>query len=304
MARREYKPEQQLDRPGDTFEAIAEMDIPERQFLLRPVIPTQGITMIYSTAGVGKTMLALSIAQAVGAGEEFAKWTAPAPEKVVYFDGEMALADVGPRVKALRPSMGNVRLYTPDRMDELLPDLALHEGRVFVERRLFDAKLLILDNLSTLFRSNSENEAKDWAVAQHWLLGLRRDGLSVLLLHHAGKSGMQRGTSKRVDVMDTVLALKLPPGYNRKRDGCRFEVHFEKSRGVWGEQASAFELKYKEVDGKAVWERKDGDMDPRRHEVMKLRATGKSLRQIALEMALSKSTVHRWLEEAGESDAW
>jgi len=36
---------------------------------------------------------------------------------------------------------------------------------------------------------------------QGWLLVLRRRGISVMVIHHAGKSGLQRGTSRREDVL-------------------------------------------------------------------------------------------------------
>lgn len=54
-----------------------------------------------------------------------------------------------------------------------------------------------------------------------------------MFIHHAGKSGAQRGTSKREDVLDTVVALKRPGDYVTSQ-GARFEVHFEKARGIFG----------------------------------------------------------------------
>ena len=54
-----------------------------------------------------------------------------------------------------------------------------------------------------------------------------------LSVHHANKNGMQRGTSKREDVLDTVIVLKRPADYTPEH-GARFEVHFEKSRGFFG----------------------------------------------------------------------
>ena len=49
---------------------------------------------------------------------------------------------------------------------------------------------------------------------QAWLLELRRRGMTVLLIHHAGKSGDQRGTSAREDIMDTVISLRRPREYS------------------------------------------------------------------------------------------
>ena len=58
---------------------------------------------------------------------------------------------------------------------------------------------------------------------------LRRQGVSVLLIHHAGVNGRQRGTSRREDALDTVIALRRPEDYSPE-EGARFEIHFEKLR--------------------------------------------------------------------------
>jgi putative DNA primase/helicase len=73
---------------------------------------------------------------------------------------------------------------------------------------LTDIDLLILDNLSTLLTSRSESASDAWVPIQTWLLKLRRQGKSVLLVHHAGTNGRQRGTSRREDALDTVMALR------------------------------------------------------------------------------------------------
>ena len=64
----------------------------------------------------------------------------------------------------------------------------------------------------------------------------------MLFIHHAGKSGTQRGTSRKEDVLDTVIGLRRPPDYSADQ-GCRFELHFEKSRGFHGCDAEPFEAR-------------------------------------------------------------
>ena len=101
--------------------------------------------------------------------------------------------------------------------------------------------LLILDNLSTLCTSRSESASDAWVPMQNWLLGLRRRGISVLLVHHARTNGRQRGTSRREDALDTVIALRRPEDYSPEQ-GARFEIHFEKLRNrVNGADAIPFE---------------------------------------------------------------
>jgi putative DNA primase/helicase len=74
-------------------------------------------------------------------------------------------------------------------------------------------ELLILHNLSTIF-TGSESAGDAWLPMQNWLLKLRRQGISVLLVHHAGTNGRQRGTSRREDALDTVIGLRRPEDYS------------------------------------------------------------------------------------------
>lgn len=57
----------------------------------------------------------------------------------------------------------------------------------------------------------------------------RRAGRSIVLVHHAGKGGAQRGTSKREDVLDTVIALRRPTDYSADQ-GARFNSFRESAR--------------------------------------------------------------------------
>ena len=100
--------------------------------------------------------------------------------------------------------------------------------------------LLILDNLSTLLTTGSEGASDSWLPMQHWLLRLRRKGIAVLRIHHAGVNGKQRGTSRREDALDTVIGLRRPADYSPEQ-GARFEVHVEKARTLVGDGALPFE---------------------------------------------------------------
>jgi hypothetical protein len=58
-----------------------------------------------------------------------------------------------------------------------------------------------------------ENEGESWVPMATWALARRREGRSVVFVHHAGKSGQQRGSSRREDLLDTVICLKHPSDY-------------------------------------------------------------------------------------------
>ena len=127
-----------------------------------------------------------------------------------------------------------------------------------------------------------------------WLLELRRCGMSVLVGHHAGKGGKQRGTSRREDVLDSVMVLRRPSDYE-PQEGARFEIHFEKSRGFTGDDAKAIEAKL-ETDnlGLATWKALALE-DKLAAQIWELHEQELSIREIAKELSVSKSTVQRRL---------
>jgi putative DNA primase/helicase len=170
-------------------------------------------------------------------------------------------------------------------------NLAKPEHQAALEPNLVGVELLVIDNISTLVSGGRENDADSWDAMQAWLLQLRRQGISVLLIHHAGRGDNARGTSKREDVLDTVIHLKRPEDYDPEQ-GARFEVHLTKARGVFGDAALPFEAQLEVIDGRAYWTCKtlrDGELD----EVEELTQAGHTVREIADQTGLSKSKVSR-----------
>ena len=235
------------------------MDIKPREMTLHAFLPAQGLAMLYSKRGVGKTYISLGISVAVASGGEFLTWKAPCARRVLYVDGEMPCSSLQERLSSIIagsktiPEDDSLRIITPDLQDRSLPDLASLSGQEMIEEHLEGVSLLVLDNLSALVRAGKENEGEGWLPVQDWALGLRRRGISVLFVHHAGKSGSQRGTSRREDLLDSVITLKHPSDYTPS-DGLRCEVHYEKTRGFFGEEAKPFEVRMQLGDRKeANW---------------------------------------------------
>ena len=125
-----------------------------------------------------------------------------------------------------------------------------HDGGA-LDPLLDGVDLLIIDNISTLCWAGSDNGAGSWTSMQEWILRLRKQGIAVLLIHHSGKSGEQRGTSRREDVLDTVIGLRRPEDYEPQQ-GARFEVHVEKSRAHFGDAGRPFEASLTSTDGRGL----------------------------------------------------
>lgn len=289
-------PSPQEIRPLRLRELLS-MQIPSKGMLLTPILPEKGLVMLYGPRGVGKTYISLSVSYAVATGGALMRWEAPQPRRVLYVDGEMPLVALRDRLDSIVKGSGfpadeqAFQLLAADHLDDGIPSLASPQGQAFIEKFLDGVSLLTLDNVSTLAATARDNDSDSWTPIQEWLLRLRRRGVSVLLNHHAAKGGQQRGTSRREDVLDTVIALRRPTD-SQATEGARFEVHFEKTRGMKGDEAKPFEAKLIQDGGGIAWTTRDlADADMER--VLALSAEGMSLRDIAEETGIPKSTVQR-----------
>lgn len=281
-----------------TLDEFLQLQLPKRGMLLDPILPSQGLCMLYAKRGVGKTHVALGIAYAVATGGKFLKWQAPHPKEVLYIDGEMpaiAMQERLMRISAAEnlkpPHPSFLRIITPDLQEGPMPNLSTKDGRDSIEELIQGANLVVIDNVSTLFRSGVENEAESWQPIQDWGLKLRRQGKSILFVHHASKGGNQRGTSKREDVLDTVIALRHLPDY-RAHQGALFGVNLEKTRHFAGEDANSFQVQLKEQEnGLWIWEVGVLQTDERVLEVAEALNEGLTIREIMERTGLTKSQV-------------
>jgi putative DNA primase/helicase len=282
-------------------------EIPPRERILAPWLLTQSLNMIYAWRGIGKTHVALGIAYATASGGKFLKWEAIKPRRVLYIDGEMPAASMQDRLKGLVASNDvdfdpdYFKLITPDLQTGAMPDLATAGGQDAIDAIMGDTELIVIDNLSCLARSGGrENDAESWLPIQPWALRQRQQGRSVLFLHHSGKGGAQRGTSKREDILDTVLTLKRPAEYN-PADGAVFEVHFEKTRDMHGDNAEPFEARLQtDTQGQCAWKYSSVE-DSTYDRVVTLANQGLSQKEIAEELTINKSNVSRHMRRANDA---
>jgi hypothetical protein len=282
---------------------LIETEFKPEEFILAPWLPTQGVSMIHSGPGVGKTFLAIGIAFATSAGTKFLKWESPQPRAVLYIDGEMAGDDIKKRYERIIVEHGfqlpskPLEIITPDINDDIIPDIGTTEGQKIIESQITDeCELVILDNLSCLQRSGIENEAEGWKVMQEWLLHLKSKGKAILLIHHSGKGGLQRGTSKREDFLNTILVLKRNPLYEFEEGAC-FEVHYEKARSVYGPAARPFEAKLDIAEG--VWTVRDLKMVTYDQVVRMMKENHKQA-EIAQILGKSKAAISQHVKRAKE----
>jgi putative DNA primase/helicase len=274
-----------------------------RQTLLDPWLFSQGLSMVHAYRSTGKTFFSMGIACAVSTGSNFLKWLASSPAGVLYVDGEMAAVSLQERLTATLASMNigdkppSLHIVTPDILSHGVPDLSTVSGQAALETVITpDIKLIVLDNLSCLCRTGQENRSESWLPVQEWCLKMRSQGKSILLVHHDGKTKEQRGTSKKEDLLDTVIQLTRPGGYHEP-EGCVFEVHFRKARELHGDTVRPFEARLTLDKGKpAVWTYRDIE-ESTRDKVRKLLDEGWQSKDISEELHITKSLVSKYKNE-------
>ncbi len=227
-------------------------DIAPRRDLLAPLLSADSAALVYGPGGIGKSLFALSLAWAVAAGGSFLGWRSPRPHRVLYVDGEMGVAAVRERLALLGPPPDGLAIMAHDLGHGPGGPLDLSEDAGI--ERLMAAwnrpELVVLDTLSSLVGLQS-GDAERWSRVQRFLLHQRRRRRAVLLVHHANRKGAMRGSTRREDLLDLVIALRRPDD-GPPAGGARFEVHFEKARH--GATPLAPILASLETDaGRAAW---------------------------------------------------
>lgn len=285
-----------------TLPELLGLSLQPREELLSPWLREKDLSMVYAPRGIGKTFFALGVGFAVASGGEFLRWKAKGRAGVLYVDGEMPTVTIQERLAEMaRASTVQVddvdlRLLSADDQESALPSLSAPEGREGVDKLIehHGPRLLILDNLSTLMGATVENDADSWEPIQGWLLSLRRQGVAVLLVHHSGKSGQgQRGSSKREDVLDSVISLQRPTDYEAT-EGARFEVRFTKARGLCGEATASFEATLaQDPHGYLRWTFQ-GSESRRFERAAAMYEDGASPAAVAIEVGVSRATAYRY----------
>ncbi len=217
---------------------FVDLPIEPKQTFLHPWCNEKSMILVAGDRGVGKTWWVLSVLHAVASGGEFGPWKCPEPVPCLYLDGEMSQQDVIGRLQHLGVSRGNglnnLFIFNEDYAHSMnLPPASLLDENWRENMRdvlkTMGIKLWAIDNLASLTPGADENSKQEWDPINRWLLSLRFEGITTIIVHHTGKSGKQRGTSAREDNLDVSIRLSVPSRYETL-DGASFIASFVKHR--------------------------------------------------------------------------
>ena len=210
-----------------TSSELRDLHLTPRKKLLGDWFCEGDLGFIFAFRGVGKTWFGLGLAQALSTGSWLGEWQAHEPVKMLYVDGEMPPDLMRDRFDGLLASNSKLEFLNHEILFERtckVLNIASRDIQDAITKRCINTgvKVLILDNLSTLASGMKENEADSWEKVNPWLLDLRRRKIAVIIIHHAGRSGEMRGTSKREDNVFWIIALDDAKKNADDKRGARF----------------------------------------------------------------------------------
>jgi hypothetical protein len=258
--------------------------------------------MIYATRGSGKTFFALSLVLSNVHGTDFGEWTVKEASNVLYVDGEMLPQDMKERINFIQPNLKdkvNKWYILSSGLNFQNGGSAINITKIFWQDFIYNEvmekgiKVLFLDNISALTQGIEENDSSAWDIISGWLNKLKQTGCAIILIHHAGKGGQQRGTSAREDALDTVITLK--PTSSDLTRGVDVDVIFEKSRHITGPAISSVNWKLVSSPGSSVinWEFGSPNSS-KRNAAIEMLINNKSYTEISDALGIGKSTITKY----------
>lgn len=258
--------------------------------------------MLYGPRGCGKTWIAICIAISMSAGVDFLEAAPTNSRKVIYLDGEMDFCSFKERLIKMCASLdtpvpSNLRAFTPESFEGMLPSITTPEGQKMIDDMIgIDWDVIIIDNYSA-WSGDGRETPEAFAPLNKWMLRHKHAGRCVIVVHHSGKKGGQRGSSRHEDALD--WSISIIPVDSKNTDGnLRIQMTWEKNRHLPSNEAMPIYATMSNVNGKLVWKLSEGKfMDPTTARILDLKKDPKmTTAKIAAILDVDPSTVNRHLK--------
>lgn len=259
-----------------------------------PVLRSNFLTELFAYRGIGKSAVAMGLVKILSEGGEFLDYTSAGGAKVLYADGELPLCLLQDRIKTfIGHQPENLWVMSAERLpNQQFPALIDPKVQAAFESRLEELKpdVVVLDTLTAIGKFDT-NDPDAWRIFNDFLLRLRFKGYCVLIIHHAGKNGTQRGRTDAEDNMDLVIHLEAPEGHD-SGDGLKANVTYKKVR--YGGRLKNFSCAYANGEWKTL-------ADTFEKDVIEQLNDGHSIRDIMKLLNLKKNQVEKIQRRAKEN---
>ena len=290
------------------WEYFAIEKFPPVEVYLDPWVQSESIIMISGSRGTGKSLFIMTLLDTLTRGGKFGPWDVLKTVPVLWYEGEMASGLTQGRIRqVLQNPKGRRELALILNRAQLLRDgkesgLISNEdfrGRLLDEIVNSGVKVVAFDNLSCLTTDLDENSKKEFDQVNQWFLQLRALGITVIFVHHTGKSGNeQRGTSSHEDAIDVSIVLE-----SKGRDGeANFVVEFSKNRTIGSptDLQKIFpprQMIFRGEDGEYGWSTAIEEKEEMRRNVLRALAAKKSKETIEKESGLGQRKLNSIIAE-------
>ena len=220
--------------------------LPERPYILDPILKPGHYCLIYGGTGVAKTWFSLALALGISRGESFIdNWTySGKARKVLYVAGEMEPEMFGGRLQKLSRREAENFFLVRDSLN--LADAADQE-RLLNTIAKHGSQVVVLDNLTTLAERGAYEAG--FGKLLNLINRLKESGIAVILVHHENKAGEFKGTTKIKDVAEMSLHLVKAPG----KGGIHLYVNADKVRGKAAQAAISFGVSFYPESSSCGW---------------------------------------------------
>ena len=275
--------------------------------LLGQLIFAKTIGMIAGPRGGGKSLLSMLMSYAIAGGKPLEPWGSGSGMPVAYLDGEMRAIGFQSRLRLLharnqdpesiRKVQQNLHIISRDFAKEVIGSIDQVEGQRRIDALIPDeVKLIVIDNLSA-WTSGGREDGGSWATIKSWLIEKRLQGKSVLLVHHTGKNGKQRGSSAHEDLLDYSILLS-PMASNGEEQDTRFTVEHTKLRDHLPHLKQRYEFAIYTKDNKLFFDVALAGVRISEHaqEMLEMHTNNIPMSEIAEKFKVNKSTVSRTIQ--------
>lgn len=288
------------------------MKIEKPKMIMDPWLFEGSVTLIYGPSGIGKSATVQSIAvmettfrKKGGEPPCLGLWVSKKGLPTLIVDAETHESHLQDRLKNLRLPLGKESLKNPlgiytassaIKNTGLQMNLANEEWREALFQFLMKSKyrLMILDNLVSFTTGLDENRKQDWDPIKEWLMRLKHNGISVIIVDHVGKNKKgPRGTSSKENTVDITIGFSVPENYDASQ-GAFFTVTPEKTRALPpSDKLKPFTLKLvPHKGGGLTWETGNPKAKPENDQIIALLLDGKlKQKEIAKKVGVSAMTV-------------
>lgn len=256
--------------------SVGEMEkagVKRPKLLMKPWLREGETTILYSKAGVGKSLLAILIAFILGLKNytdetsEIGKWQVKQPTGTLYIDGELGNSEMLDRIKKFcwigEQQYPMKVLSIPEYQVGTEKDLDLSKRDS--QRKIINwlknnpnYKFLIIDSISTVFNLNNENDNSEWnKKINPFLKDLRALNVAHIIQHHSGKDGKQglRGASAISAMAHNIIRLTDHP---KKQAGTAwFKIDNKEKQRAAGKLYDSFYIQFFPQDEKTIWRIED-----------------------------------------------